>query len=199
MGAPTISSRFLSYQHALAARELSSIDLLVIHCTELPDLATAREYGERLLYPGTHGSKDIAKSDSGGTGNSGHFYIDRDGSIEQWVALDRIAHHVRGYNERSVGVELVNRGRYPDWLHSAHQQMTENYPAEQIKALLSLIADLRITLPGLRWIAGHAELDRDCVAASDNAAIQVRRKQDPGPCFPWPQVLAECGLPRFPA
>ena len=42
------------------------VDLVVIHCTELPDLAIAREYGERVLH-------------DNGSGNSGHFYIDRDG------------------------------------------------------------------------------------------------------------------------
>lgn len=197
MTAATVRTRFLPYQQALASRDISSIDLLVIHCTELPDLATAREYGERLLYPLTQNSNDDAHSNSGGTGNSGHFYIDRDGSIEQWVAVERVAHHVRGYNPRSVGIELVNLGRYPDWLHSARQQMTEVYPAEQIKALLSLIADLRITLPGLRWIAGHAELDQELVAASDDASKQVRRKMDPGPCFPWAGVVAGSALQPF--
>ena len=51
-----------------------SIDLVVLHCTELPDLDTARDYGERIQYP------------QSGTGNSGHFYIDRDGTIHQYLA-----------------------------------------------------------------------------------------------------------------
>jgi N-acetylmuramoyl-L-alanine amidase len=48
------------------------VELVVIHCTELPDLAIAREYGERALY-------------DNGTGNSGHYYIDRDGAIYRYV------------------------------------------------------------------------------------------------------------------
>jgi N-acetylmuramoyl-L-alanine amidase len=184
-----VRCRWLPYQQALAGRELSAIDLLVIHCTELPDLATARDYGERVLYPGA--------GKATGTGNSGHYYIDRDGSTEQWVELDRVAHHVRGFNERSVGIELVNLGRYPDWLHSSRQQMTEPYPAAQITALLKLIASLRLALPGLRWVAGHAELDCTLVPSSDDATLQVHRKLDPGPCFPWPEVLEKSGLLRF--
>lgn len=173
----------------------------MIHCTELPDLATARDYGERVLYPATGTGPDAGPGTGPGTGtgtgNSGHYYIDRDGGTEQWVPLERVAHHVRGFNERSVGIELVNLGRYPDWLHSAHQKMTETYPPEQVSALINLIASLYSALPALRWIAGHAELDTALVAATDDASLQVHRKLDPGPCFPWPQVLAQCRLQRF--
>ncbi|MGB5810493.1 MAG: N-acetylmuramoyl-L-alanine amidase, partial [Polyangiales bacterium] len=88
-------SRPLPYEENLDTRAADSIDLVVIHCTELPDLAAAREMGEQIRYP------------QSGTGNSGHFYIDRDGTIEQWVGPLRIAHHVRGFNDRSLGIELV--------------------------------------------------------------------------------------------
>ncbi len=182
-----ITLRPLPYQCSLPPRPLPEIDLLVVHCTELPDLETARAYGERLLYP------------QSASGNSGHFYIDRDGAVEQWVDPGRIAHHVRGFNPRSIGVELVNLGRYPDWFHSRHQQMTEQYPEPQIAALLALVALLRSTLPRLRWIAGHADLDSEWVVASDDDTLQIRRKLDPGPLFPWPKVLQQCGLEPFPA
>ena len=167
----------------LQARDIADIDLVVIHCTELPDLATAREYGERVVHPS-------------GTGNSGHYYIDRNGSVFRYVPDGRIAHHVRGHNEHSVGVELVNTGRWPDWFDSRKQAMIEPYPAAQIDALLALLAHLRGTLPNLRHIAGHEDLDTGTVAASDDASVQIRRKLDPGPLFPWPRVLAECGLQR---
>ena len=181
-----IKLRPLAYARHLQGRANESIDLLVIHCTELPDLATAREYGERILYP---------KSNSG---NSGHFYVDRSGAIEQWVPPEFIAHHVRGFNQRSIGIELVNLGRYPDWFHSASQQMTEPYPEIQLAALLNLIMELRSTLPSLRWICGHAQLDTEQVSAFDQPMVQVQRKLDPGPCFPWPRVLKESGLEIFP-
>ncbi|MDZ4728390.1 MAG: N-acetylmuramoyl-L-alanine amidase [Xanthomonadales bacterium] len=203
MDARNITLRPLPYQRLLPTRPLSRIDLLVIHCTELPDLATAREYGERRLYsvnaPGNVSGKNSGKNSgmSRGTGNSGHFYIDRDGSIEQWVDPQHIAHHVRGYNPRSVGIELVNRGRFPDWFHSDRQQMTESYPERQMDALLQLIRWLREDLPALRQICGHAELDQEHITAADNPAVQISRKLDPGPLFPWPHVMAACGLQRF--
>lgn len=182
---PRVRNRHLPYVGSLQARALSAVDLVVIHCTELPDLATAREYGERIRYPGT------------GTGNSGHFYVDRDGQIEEWAPIGRVAHHVRGFNARSVGIELVNRGRFPDWYHSERQSMTEAYTQAQIDALADLLAELRKRLTGLRWIAGHEALDRERIPASDRPDVMVRRKTDPGPRFPWSVVLAASGLRSF--
>ena len=182
--APHVIVESLPYETRLESRALADIDLVVIHCTELPDLAMAREYGERTLY-------------AAGTGNSGHYYVDRDGSVHQYVALDRIAHHVRGYNPRSVGIELVNIGRYPDWLAAGNQNMREPYTDAQINALAALLRHLQSTLPNLRFIAGHEDLDREEVPASDDPAARVRRKRDPGPLFPWETVLRQVPLERL--
>ena len=183
MPEPLIQRQPLPYSDALTARDLADIDLVVIHCTELPDLAMAREYGERVLY-------------ASGTGNSGHYYIDRDGGIVEYVDPARIAHHTRGYNPRSIGIELVNTGRYPDWLDSRQQSMDEAYTEEQIEALVALLADLQARIPSLALIAGHEDLDLDEVEASDDPALKVRRKRDPGPQFPWQRVLEAVPLQR---
>ncbi len=174
----------LPYESRLESRSTADIDLVVIHCTELPDLAMAREYGERVLY-------------DAGTGNSGHYYVDRDGSVHAFVHPERIAHHTRGYNPRSVGIELVNIGRYPHWFDSRHQAMAETYTAEQVDALIALLLQLRRDLPNLRQIAGHEDFDTALVAASDDPESQVPRKRDPGPLFPWQRVLAASGLTRL--
>ena len=175
----------LPYVARLQSRALADVALVVIHCTELPDLATAREYGERVLYPLSN------------TGNSGHFYIDRDGSVHRWVDVDCVAHHTRGYNPRSVGIELVNAGRYPDWLDSRRQAMVEPYTQAQVTSLVALLRQLQQELPALRFIAGHEDLDTDEVAASDDHHARVRRKRDPGPLFPWGEVLGAVGLERL--
>lgn len=181
---PSIIDHRLPYENRLQPRPLDDIDLVVIHCTELPDLASARAYGERILYPS-------------GTGNSGHYYIDRDGSVQCHVGPGFVAHHVRGYNHRAIGIELVNRGRYPDWLASTRQRMDEAYPDAQIDALVGLLHELQQSLPALRFITGHEDLDRERVAASDDPAKQVRRKLDPGPRFPWQDVLRRTPLARL--
>jgi N-acetylmuramoyl-L-alanine amidase len=181
---PAIHDQWLPYVAQLQSRALADIDLVVIHCTELPDLATAREYGERIVHPS-------------GSGNSGHYYIDRDGAVFRYVPHDRVAHHVRGHNEHSIGIELINTGRYPDWLDSRRQAMTEPYADTQIDALLHLLARLQGELPNLHHIAGHEDLDTGRVAASDNPLLQVRRKLDPGPMFDWGRVLRACPLQRL--
>ena len=175
----------LPYVDALAARELAAIDTVVIHCTELPDLATAREYGERILYPAS------------GTGNSGHYYVDRDGGIAEYVPPECIAHHTRGWNPRSIGIELVNTGRYPHWLDSRQQAMEEAYTDAQIESLVALLLDLQARIPSLVQIAGHEDLDLDEVESSDDPTVKVRRKRDPGPMFRWDEVLAAIPMRRI--
>ena len=179
-----IAVDLLPYEARLDERPLSRIDLVVIHCTELPDMAMAREFGERVVY-------------GSGTGNSGHYYIDRDGTVYQYVPLQRIAHHVRGYNARAVGIELVNTGRYPRWHDSRGQAMDEPYTEAQVASLIALLRQLQRDLPSLNQIAGHEDLDATTTSASDDPAIQVPRKRDPGPLFPWDRVLEAVTLERL--
>ena len=179
----SIRDQPLPYVEALPERDASKVVRVVIHCTELPDMAAAREYGEKVLH-------------ASGTGNSGHYYIDRDGTILRYVPGTRIANHVRGCNPDSIGIELVNLGRYPDWWDSRHQTMTEPYPEVQTSALRDLLVHLQQEFPNLREIAGHEELDTEMVAASDAPDQQVQRKLDPGPLFPWDKVLRDSGLVR---
>lgn len=180
----TIHDQPLPYVGQLPARPASAVELVVIHCTELPDLATARTYGEKPLY-------------GNGTGNSGHYYIDRDGAIYRYVPGTRVANHVRGHNLNSIGIELVNLGRYPHWWDSHHQQMTQPYTAAQITALRAVLGQLQQEFPNLHQIAGHEDLDTALMPASDDPSRMIRRKLDPGPLFPWAAVLAGSGLTRL--
>ncbi len=181
----SIEIRPLSYESRLESRELSAIDLVVMHCTELPDMAMAREFGERIRHEASQ------------TGNSGHFYVDRNGAVSQYVAANRVAHHCAGYNVRSIGIELCNRGRYPDWSDSRRQAFNEEYTAEQIVVLGALLHDLCDTVPTLKWIAGHEDLDRRLEPASDDPSILLPRRRDPGPLFPWADVMADMTLQRL--
>jgi N-acetylmuramoyl-L-alanine amidase len=178
-------TRWLSYVERLEYRHFDSIRTVVIHCTELPDLQTARFWGEKLCH------------EESSTGNSGHFYIDRNGYTEQWVPLDRVAHHVRGHNASSIGIELVNTGRYPHWFRSDHQQMNESYPDAQVEALLAVLKYLENKLPRLASITGHEELDREMLPSEDQPDVRIHRKVDPGPLFPWPLVMENTSLERL--
>lgn len=175
----------LPYESRLRERALDTIDLVVIHCTELPDMKMTREYGERVHYPEL------------GTGNSGHYYIEENGAVHRFVAPDRVANHTVGYNTRSIGIEIFNVGRYPHWGDSKHQNWTVPYTKAQIESLLALLRRLRTDIPSLRHIAGHEDLDRRLEPASDDPNIMLPRRQDPGPLFPWNEVVPASGLERF--
>jgi N-acetylmuramoyl-L-alanine amidase len=183
--APGARYQPLPYTTHLPRRDPAGIDLVVMHCTETPSLASAREFGERILYA------DV------GTGACGHYYIDRDGALVAYVEPERVANHVRGWNPRSIGVEIVNTGRYPHWYDSRHQAMGEPYGEAQIEALLGLLVHLRERFASIRFIAGHEDLDTARVDASDDPTQTVWRKRDPGPMFPWARVLAACRLERL--
>ena len=153
-------------------RSAADVTTVVLHATETPDLAAARlaaENGARVC---------------------GHLYIDRDGSVHAFVPLDRVAWHVRGHNTSSIGIELVNRGRYPRHFDSRSQTPTEEFPAAQISALKTVLRELRAAFPELRYLVRHSDLDREEVPADDDPRHRVRRRIDPGPLFPWAEVKA---------
>ena len=183
--AVALLERPLSYEPRLAERPHDAIDLVVIRCTELPDMQMAREFGERIRHADSQ------------TGNCGHYYVDADGTTQRFVRDTRVAHHTFGYNARSIGIELANLGRYPHWNDSRHQDFRQPYPPAQIDALLALLHWLRGELPRLQLIAGHEDLDTRLEPASDDPTILLPRRRDPGPLFPWATIVPACGLARL--
>jgi N-acetylmuramoyl-L-alanine amidase len=174
-------NKLLNYNHLLDSRTENNIQIIIIHCTELPDLITAREYGEKIVY-------------KSGTGNSGHYYIDKDGKVYQWVENNRIAHHVKDHNKNSIGIEIDNIGRYPNWFQTNHQIMHEQYTTQQIDSLVLLINKLQKQLPSLQYITGHEDLDKRLIPSENDPEIYIRRKIDPGPLFPWEIVMKQISL-----
>lgn len=173
-----IIDRLLPYNDNLEERDTASIKTIVLHCTELPTLQMAREYGERIHYKGSQ------------TGNSGHYYIHRDGVVYRYVRDNRVAHHVVGHNRDSIGIEIVNNGRYPNWLHSTNQRPTEKYTDAQINSLKKLLRYLKNQYPNISELARHSELDTRIIKAEDNPAVLIQRKIDPGPLFPWQDIIS---------
>lgn len=171
----------LAYNHKLESRNTSDIELIVIHCTELPDIKTARIYGEKVHY-------------DSGTGNSGHYYIAKDGNSYQWVENNRIAHHVKDHNKNTIGIELDNIGRYPHWHQTNAQVMYDKYPQVQVEALIKLLLTLQKDIPSLKYITGHEDLDTRLIQSDNDPEIYIRRKMDPGQMFPWEQLMKKINL-----
>lgn len=149
----------------------SEISLVILHSISLPP----GEYGggdiERLftncLDPDAHPYfREIC-----GLKVSAHFLVRRDGSVVQFVPVERRAWHAgasswRGRsrcNDFSVGIELEGCEQEP-------------FEPAQYEALVSLLKQLRSTLP-LRDICAHSD-------------VAPGRKTDPGARFDWPRLLA---------
>ncbi len=171
-----IVNDLLPYNDQLKMRDPKQIDMIVLHSTETPTLELAREYGERVIY------------EESGTGNSAHYYIDLDGKVFRYVEDNRVALHVVAYNEQSIGIEIVNKGRYPNWFYSNNQFPSEEFTKEQTTALLNLLENIKTRFPGISKLKRHSDLDKRTIPSEDNANVLIRRRIDPGPQFPWEYV-----------
>lgn len=139
------------------------IDHLVLHYTGMRNGNTALA---RLCDP-------VARVSS-------HYLVEEGGTVRALVPEQQRAWHagisfwrgVRGLNDRSVGVEIVNPG---------HEWGYRPFPERQIGAVIALCRDI---------LAHHPIPPTNVVGHSD---IAPDRKQDPGELFPWPR-LAEAGI-----
>ncbi len=171
-----IINNLFPYNDRFKMRDRKQINMLVLHSTETPTLELAREYGKQEIY------------EESSTGNAAHYYIDLDGKIYRYVEDNRIAFHVVGYNEQSIGIEIVNKGRYPHWFYNNNQFPAEEFKKEQITALLNLLKNLKARFPGISRLERHSVLDQRTIPAEDNSDVLIRRRIDPGPQFPWEYV-----------
>jgi N-acetylmuramoyl-L-alanine amidase len=151
------------------SREGHIIDMLVLHYT---GMNTGAEAIERLC--------DRASR------VSAHYVVDEDGMVLQLVKEDCRAWHAgisswRGatnINQRSIGIEIVNKG---------HEFGYHPFPAAQMKMVAMLCRDIlahnRNITP--RNVVGHSD-------------VAPARKEDPGELFDW-KTLAGLGIGLFPS
>lgn len=176
-----VNQRLLPFVSRLTEREADDVQVLVLHATEEPGLEDARRLAERS-----------------GEQVSAHYYVDRGGLVQEWVPITRVARHARGHNQHSIGVELVNLGRFPDHFSSSGQIPTEPFPEAQVLALEDLITELCQRCPQLADIKAHSELELRVVPASDDPSLRVSRRIDPGPMFPLDRVRRHFSRERYP-
>jgi N-acetyl-anhydromuramyl-L-alanine amidase AmpD len=110
---------------------------------------------------------------------SAHFIIDKDGTVYQCVAEDKVAWHagnselwgVGNVNDYSLGIELVD------------DDDRDKYPEQQMDSLITLVTELVAKYKiQLNRIIGHQYI-----------ALPLGRKKDPGPDFPWYEFLNTLG------
>ena len=115
-----------------------------------------------------------------------HYVIGRDGRVETGIAESLAASHAVGWNQRSIGIELVNNG-----------DGTDPFPEPQLVALRQLVREIRGRHPrvALERILRHSDVDQRMfpAAAHGEACTAFRRKLDPGDAFPWEAFKAALG------
>jgi len=143
------------------------VSMLVLHYTGMQDADSA-----------------IARLRDPAAKVSCHYLIAEDGTILRMVDEDKRAWHagrshwraIDDVNSASIGIEIVNPGH--DWGYRP-------FPAEQIEALIPLVADIK---------ERHGITRGDVVGHSD---IAPARKRDPGELFPWHSLARlRLALPR---
>jgi ABC-type dipeptide/oligopeptide/nickel transport system ATPase component len=145
------------------------IDLIVIHATGGPDCNPKWSYRSGTL------ASIISHFRQFKDRISIHYIVGRDGEIVKMVDENEIAYHTRGFNDRSIGIELINKGNAKD-----------PYSDKQIKSLIALLRQIldRHQL-NLDAIKGHYELDHGYIVCNGK---KIKAKQDPGANFPWEKV-----------
>ena len=181
--APAIPSWPLPYENKLGRRPVAQVDLVVVHCTELPDLATAREYGDaRSTIP--------ARATAAITTSTG---MDR-------CTCSRTRPAPQPYTRLQPALgryELVNRGRFPDWLDFAaagdgralHRRPGSfpDRPAERPQTAITR-SGIHRRPRGPRY--GHGGRQRRCQPAGFPEAR-------PGPAIPLGAGAGRVGLQRL--
>jgi len=156
-------NKFYSPNFEKRKRSANSIKLIVIHYT---GMQSERESINRLCNPKSKVSC--------------HFLINQKGKVHRLIKDNRTAWHAgkscwgkyKNLNNRSIGIELVNRG---------HQFGYTNFRTKQISSLTKICKKL---------IKKYKIKKKNIVGHSD---IAPQRKIDPGEKFPW-QKLAKKNL-----
>ena len=157
-----------------SSREKGEISLLVIHNISLPPGEFGGGYVEQffqnILDPKAHPYFDEIKE----LKVSSHLFIERDGSITQFVPFDKKAWHAgvsnfngrENCNEFSIGIELEGTDEL-------------EYTQEQYDTLVEVSRELMVLYPLITKgnIVGHCD-------------IAPGRKTDPGETFDWDLYLS---------
>ncbi len=155
-----------------------AIDAIIIHSLGGPDCLDGIVFHRQIDGTAEEWASFFAKL----PGVSIHYVIDRDGVIAAGLPESKVASHAIGWNQRSIGIELVNNGDGKD-----------PFPDIQIAALVRLVRDIRTRHVHIRPdnIRRHSDVDRSTFPARKHgpACTHFRRKLDPGDAFPWSSFI----------
>ena len=160
----------------------AEIDLIVLHCISLPPGQYGGDEVQRLFTNQLDWNTHPYFKRIEGMEVSSHFYIRRQGELQQFVSCNQRAWHAgvssyRGHincNDNAIGIELEGVD-------------DTTFDERQYETLVSLCAAILQRYP-ITQIAGHQH-------------IAPGRKTDPGSGFDWPLLRQALGLSEqfFPA
>ena len=153
----------------------SEVSLVVLHNISLPPFEYGSDAVQRLFTNRIDPAAHPFFTQIAGLRVSSHFFIARNGRVQQFVSCDDAAYHAgvssfRGRekcNGFSVGIEIEGCDFEP-------------FAQEQYAALETLLAALMRAYP-IRAVTGHQD-------------IAPQRKTDPGHFFDWPRLI-HAGFP----
>lgn len=167
-------SGLIAEAHSNGHPRRSSIDAVIVHSLGGPDCRDGTRFFKRIDGDAATWTQRFAKLPL----VSIHYVIDRAGAVASGIPERLAASHAIGWNQRSIGIELVNNGDGMD-----------PFPRPQIEALLQLIRDIRRRHPDVapERVLRHSDVDRTTFAdARHGRGCSVyKRKLDPGDAFPW--------------
>ncbi len=112
---------------------------------------------------------------------SAHAFVTPDGRVIDSVPANRIAYHVKGYNNEAIGIEVMVGGAYNYEDFRMRIEILGAYPWEQRYATAKLAADyMREFDIGLEGLTTHDSLSLT--------------KYDPGSAFQWATFFDDVGL-----
>jgi N-acetyl-anhydromuramyl-L-alanine amidase AmpD len=156
-----------------------TVDAIIIHSLGGPDCQAGQHFyrtidGDARVWLANFNALPIV---------SIHYIIGRDGEVAVSVPESLAATHAIGWNQRSIGIELVNNADGAD-----------PFPQAQIDALLRLVREIRQRHRAITpdRVLRHSDVDHTHFSALKHGAgcAAYRRKEDPGDAFPWASFKA---------
>ncbi len=166
-----LTREYCREHYSVNSWKLEKPQMIVIHYTGNNSLAET----VRFLSPDTISSGNTYTKNYGSVNLGVHFFVDKDGSIYQFLPENMIARHTIGYNHISFGIENIARGE---------SLLTD----AQVQSNAALVAWLKRRHPSIRFLIGHHEYMLPntpylYLYTAENDDYFPMHKPDPGPVF----------------
>lgn len=159
-------------------RDETKVDRVVVHSTAaLIDLRTRAPLAKEEWF-----KKDRIFAAWRSYGVNPHYYIDREGGVHRLTPEAKLCSHARGYNQRSIGIELAGVGSEP-WMQKLATDAGATpaelgYTPAQYAALGSLLKDIASRRPQVQAILHSDIWERAATVRADAVTVRAAAQPD---------------------